>query len=255
MTTGLISAKIGKKKYPVILPEYKRGKGLVNTYYLIDIISELLDNNDLIIPGSSGACAEITLQAIKLKNDQRLLNTPGLGAMGFGLSACIGACIASNRTRTIGIVGDGGIQMNIQELQTLKSLELPVKIFVLNNGGYGSIYNMQKGRFHGNLVGCNPESGLNLPDICKQAEVYGLKTYRIKDQSDLKSEVEKVLNMNGPVICDVLVDLNVATAPRISSEVLPNGKIVSKPMEDLAPFLQRNEFEAIVSTTRKHTIN
>lgn len=240
----LSTCKNRQKKYPVILPEYKTKGGPVNTYYLIDILSDQLTENDLIVPGSSGACAEITQQAIRIKKGQRVLNTPGLGAMGFGLSATIGACLASGRKRTIGIVGDGGIQLNIQELQTLKYLDLPIKIFVLNNGGYGSIRAMQKNRFDGNYVGCDAESGLTLPNICGLASAYGLKSVRIHDQSNLETEVSDVLAMEGPAICDVITDPDMQTAPRLSSEVLPDGRIVSKPMEDLWPFLDRKEFEA-----------
>jgi acetolactate synthase-1/2/3 large subunit len=238
----LATCKNWQEKYPVIFEEYKGSEGPVNTYFLMDVLSDLMTENDLIVPGSSGACAEVTQQALRLKKGQRMLNTPGLGAMGFDLPAAIGACISSGRKRTIGVAGDGGIQMNIQELQTLKRLNLPIKMFVLNNGGYGSIYQMQKNRFDGNLVACDASSGLELPDICKVAESYGLKNVRIKDQSDLKNEVAKVLEMEGPVICDVIVDPEVPTAPRLSSEVLPDGKIVSKPMEDLFPFLDRDEF-------------
>ncbi|MDD5600037.1 MAG: thiamine pyrophosphate-dependent enzyme, partial [Victivallaceae bacterium] len=207
-----------------------------------DILSELMDNDAILVPGSSGACAEITMQAVKVKKGQRILNTPGLGAMGFGLPATIGASIAAGGKQTVGIVGDGGVQMNIQELQTLARLKLPVKLFVLNNFGYGSIYHMQKNRFAGNLVACNAASGLELPDICKLAEVYGIRAVRIENPGELKHKAEEVLNCRGPVICDVMVDPEGVTAPRLASEVLPDGKIVSKPMEDLAPFLDRDEF-------------
>ena len=238
----LLKCKEWQRKYPVVLPEYGQGKGAVNTYYFLDILSELLDENDLIIPGSSGACAELTQQAFKIKQGQRMLNTPGLGSMGFGLPATIGACIASDKKRTVGIVGDGGVQMNIQEMQTIKRLNLPIKLFVLNNAGYGSIYAMQKNRFDGNFVACGESSGLTLPDICKLADTYGLKSVRIKNQLDLKNAVREVLEMDGPVICDLIVDPDVPTSPRLASEVLPDGRIVSKPMEDLAPFLSREEF-------------
>eukprot|EP00831_Metopus_contortus_P082063 TRINITY_DN8788_c0_g1_i1.p1 TRINITY_DN8788_c0_g1~~TRINITY_DN8788_c0_g1_i1.p1 ORF type:complete len:345 (-),score=68.30 TRINITY_DN8788_c0_g1_i1:995-2029(-) len=246
-STWMKHAKELYLKYPVILPEYAQGNGRVNTYHLLDVLSEVLTGDDLIVPGSSGACAELTQQAFKITSGQRIQNTPGLGAMGFGLPAVIGACIASGRRRTIGITGDGGIQMNIQELETIKRLGLPVKMFVLNNDGYGSIYGMQKNRFDNNFVACGPSSGLTLPDMCKLASAYGLASVRIENQKDLKNKIEEVLNLPGPVICDVLVDLDVPSAPRLSSEMLPDGRIVSKPMEDLFPFLPREEYNEIMS--------
>ncbi len=234
-----------QQRYPVILPEYRDpDKKLINTYHLIDVLSELLPTNTVVVPGSSGACAELIMQAIKVKTGQRILNTPGLGAMGFDLPAAIGACLASGQKMTISIAGDGGLQMNIQELQTLKTLELPIKIFVLDNGGYGSIYNMQMARFEGNLVACNPASGLKLPNLCRLAAAYDLAHYEIDNPRDLKSQVLEVLNMPGPVICNVQVDPEIPTAPRLSSEVLPDGRIISKPMEDLWPFLDNDELNA-----------
>ncbi|MDD2404589.1 MAG: thiamine pyrophosphate-binding protein, partial [Victivallaceae bacterium] len=156
-------------RYPVVAPEYlDETASRVNTYHLVDVLSELLDDSFVVVPGSSGACAEITMQAIKIKKGQRILNTPGLGSMGFGLPASIGAAVASDK-KVVSIIGDGGMQHNIQELQTLKTLELPIKIFVLDNSGYGSICNMQKARFNGNLVACNADSGLKLPDISRLA--------------------------------------------------------------------------------------
>lgn len=235
-----------QRRFPVILPEYCVNQAVpVNTYYLMEALSEILPCNCVIVPGSSGACAEITLQAFKIKAGQRLQNTPGLGSMGFGLPASIGACIASGGKTTVGIIGDGGLQHNIQELETLHRLNLPIKIFVLNNNGYGSIYNMQKNRFDGNLVACNPESGLTLPDTCKVAQAYGLQAVKIENQLDLKRQVEAVLAMPGTVICEVCVDPGVQTSPRLSSKVLPNGQMESLPMEDLWPFLERDEYNKI----------
>lgn len=237
-----------QRRYPVILPEYCRNAAIpVNTYCLIEVLSEVLEKDAVIVPGSSGTCAEITLQAMKLKRGQRMQNTPGLGSMGFGLPASIGACIASGGKTTVCIVGDGGLQHNIQELETLKRLNLPIKLFILNNNGYGSIFNMQKNRFDGNLVACNPESGLTLPDTCKVAQAYGLQTCRIENQLNLKQQVQAVLNTAGTVICDVCVDPGVPTAPRLSSKALPDGQMESLPMEDLWPFLERDEFDRNMS--------
>ena len=217
---------------------------LVNTYALIDALSRLMNGKDVLVPGSSGACAEVTMQAFRVSAGQRILNTPGLGSMGFGLPACIGACIASGGRRTVAVIGDGGLQHNIQEFETLRRLKLPVKIFVLNNNGYGSIRLMQARHFKRNYVCCDPSSGLTIPDIPKVAAAYGLKTYRINNSVRLAADVKKVLGMKGPVICEVRVDPALETAPRISSEVRPDGSIVSKPLEDLWPFLDREEFKA-----------
>lgn len=233
-----------KKKYPVILPEYRQPDGLVNTYFLIDVLSDLSQGEDLFVFGSSGACAELTMQAFRVKKGQRIQNTPGLGSMGFGLPASFGACLASGGRRTIGIIGEGGLQHNIQELETLGRLKLPIKLFILNNNGYGSIRATQNRFFAGRLVCCDPSSGLTVPDTCKVAQAYGLKAVRIKDQKNLKAEISAVLETAGTVICEVMVDPNVPTAPRVSSEVRPDGTIVSKPMEDMWPFLDREEFKA-----------
>lgn len=231
-----------KKRYPVILPQYLKIGKYVNTYALVDVLSELLEKNDVIVPGSSGACSEITYQAFRVKKGQRVINSPGLGSMGFGLPQSIGVSLASKK-RTICILGDGGLQHNIQELETLRRLDLPIKIFVLNNNGYGSIRNTHKKFFGGRLVACDPSSGLTLPDTCRIAAAYGINTSRIYSQKDLKAEIVKILKTDGPYICDVMIDPDLQTAPRLSSAVKPNGSIVSKPLEDLWPFLDRDEFK------------
>ncbi len=247
-SSWLAACKGWQRKYPVVQPECLAEDGrLVNTYALMEALSELLPSDALIVPGSSGTCAEMTLQAFKLKRGQRMQNTPGLGSMGFGLPASFGACLASGGKPTVSIIGDGGLQHNIQELETLRRLDLPIKIFILNTNGYGSILNMQNNRFDGNLVACNPASGLTLPDTCKVAAAYGLKTCRIESQESLKAKVLEVLETPGTVICDVMVDPEVQTAPRLSSKVLENGQMASLPMEDLWPFLDREELEAIMS--------
>lgn len=238
-TVWLTRCRAWKRQYPVVLPEYRKRTGPVNTYALVDVLSDLMEENDILIPGSSGACAEVTMQAFRVKRGQRIHNTPGLGSMGFGLPACIGACIAGNGRRTIGIIGDGGLQHNIQELETLARLNLPIKLFVLNNNGYGSIRATQKRHFAGRLVCCDPSSGLTLPDTCRVAAAYGLKTVRIENQKKLREDVRTVLGRKGTVICDVVSDPDLQTAPRLASEIRPDGSIVSKPMEDLWPFLDR----------------
>ena len=230
-----------KRLYPVGLGVLERPRGLVNTYSLIEALSGLMTGKDVLVPGSSGSCAEITMQAFRVKRGQRVLNTPGLGSMGFGLPASSGACLASGR-RTVTIIGDGGLQHNIQAFETIRRLNLPLKIFVLDNAGYGSIRIMQARHFNSNYVCCDAASGMSIPDVKKTAAAYGLKTFSISGQRDLLAGVKKVLAMKGPVVCDVKVEPWLETAPKLSSFVKPDGSIVSKPLEELWPFLDREEF-------------
>lgn len=233
-----------KAKYPVVLPEYKQESKHVNMYVLVDSLSKLLTDDDIIVPDSAGSCSEITLQAFKVKLGQRVLNSPGLGSMGFGIPASIGACIASGRKRTVCLIGDGGLQHNIQELELLKRYRLPVKLFVSNNNAYALIRATQNRYFGGNLVACDPSSGLTLPDTIKIASAYGLKTFKLDSHDGIENKISEILNYDGPVVCEVMVNPDLLIQPKVSSEVKSDGKIVSKPMEDLWPFLEREEFEA-----------
>ena len=232
-----------KSKYPVILKEYLEQKEYVNSYAFIDKLSELLNESDLIVPGSSGSCSEVTMQGFKVKKGQRLFNNEGFGAMGFGLPASIGACIASNGKRTICINGDGGFQLNIQELETVRRLNLPIKFFIINNDGYGAITNSQRNHFNGFYVASEKNSGMTLADICKVATGYEIKNMRINSNSELKEKIKEALEYEGPVVCDVMVHPDQPTAPKLMSEKLPDGNMISKPLEDLWPFLDREEFE------------
>ena len=136
-----------KNKFPVVLNEYFSFEDGISIYALVDTISKLITEQDLVVPGSSGACSEVTMQAIKLKKGTRIFNSEGLGAMGFGISSAIGGCVASNKKRTITIDGDGGFAMNTQELETVRRLNLPIKFFILDNDGYGSIRSTQSAYF------------------------------------------------------------------------------------------------------------
>lgn len=237
----LLRCQEWKEKYPVVLKEHRMHRGSVSTYFFSETLSDELSNDDLIVPGSSGNCVEIFLLVFKVKSGQRVFHNRGLGAMGFGLPASIGACIASGRRRTICVDGDGGFQLNIQELETVAHLKLPIKFFVMNNGGYASIRAMQKNYFQ-HLVGADSESGLTLPDITRVAKAYGLPTMRIVDQNDLRNQIKDVLNISGPVICEIMTLPDEIRAPRLSSRQRSDGTMISKPLEDLWPFLEREEF-------------
>jgi acetolactate synthase-1/2/3 large subunit len=233
-----------KRRYPVVLPEHRTPQGRVSIYYLSEILSEELTGKDYIVSGSSGSGIEIFLLALRVKAGQRILHTTALGAMGFGVPASIGACLGGGRRRTVCVDGDGGFQLNIQELETIARLSLPIKFFVLNNEGYASIRASQTNYFGAPSIGCDPSTGLTLPDLSEVARAYGLHAALIADQSDLRSEVRRVLEMPGPVVCDVKVIPDEVRAPRLSSVQRPDGSFVSKPLEDLWPFLNREEFVA-----------
>jgi len=234
--------RIWKEKYPVVLDSYWQERNFVSTYVLVEVLSELLTNNDVIVPGSSGSCSEIFFQAFKVKLGQRIYNNPGLGSMGYGLPASMGACITSGK-RTITLIGDGGLQHNIQELETIRRLQLSLKIFILNNNGYASIRNTQRSHFHGNYICCDPSSGLTLPDICAVAKAYKMPAMRIYNHDSIKEKVAEVLAAHGPIVCEVMVNPDLITQPRLSSEVKLDGSIVSKSLEDLWPFLDRDELK------------
>ena len=239
----LIKAKGWLTKYPVVLPEYWANEtGYVNTYVLVDVLSEQCTPQDVLAPGSSGACSEIFLQSFRLKRGQRLINAQGLGAMGTGLPGAIGTCLASGRRRTICVNGDGGFQLNIQDLETVNRLKLPIKYFILCNGTYASIIIAQRNHFKGYLVGSDPSSHLTLPNVMKVAEAYGIKAMEIKDQQNIRNEVAAVLAYDGPVVCAVDVSSDQATLPRATASTRSDGTLVSLPMEDLAPRLPREEF-------------
>ncbi len=234
-----------RSEYPVVLPEYwKQDTSYVNTYVLVDVLSEQCTPEDVLAPGSSGACSDIFLQCFRMKRGQRVVNAPSLGAMGTGLPGTIGTCLASGRRRTICVNGDGGFQLNIQDLETVKRLNLPIKYFVLCNGAYASIIAAQRNHFGGHLVGSDPSSHLTLPDVMKVAEAYGIKAMEIKDQKHIHEEVAAVLAYDGPVVCAVNTSPGQPTHPRATASTREDGTIVSLPMEDMAPRLPREEFRA-----------
>jgi len=230
-----------KLKYPVVLPEYKECKDAVNSFYFIGTLSEKLDKNAVIVTdmGTSFTC---TMQTFKTKLGQRLSTSSGHASMGFGLPGAIGACIGNNRKDTICISGDGGLQMNIQELQTIVHYNLPIKLFVLNNNGYLTIKATQQNHF-GRFVGAEQSSGVTCPDIIKVATAYGLQNVRIANTEELNLKIDSILQAQGPIVCEIMMEENQPLIPRVSSLKKPDGTIISKPIEDLYPFLSREEFK------------
>lgn len=230
-----------KAKYPFVLPEHRAQKNPLSVYYFSEILSEQLSSNDVILPGSSGFASEIFLTAFKVKEGQRVFHNKGTGAMGFGQPAAIGACLGSEGKRTICIDGDGGFLFNVQELVTIRRLQLPIKIFVVNNQGYASIRASQQ-HYFGRLTGADSSSGLMLPDVISIAEAFGLTSFRISNAAGLEAKITNVLEAPGPVVCDVMVIPDEIRAPRVASTQRPDGSMVSKPLEDMWPLLDREEF-------------
>jgi acetolactate synthase-1/2/3 large subunit len=232
-----------RRRYPVIKPEYRDEPG-VNLYVLVDELSELLEDGDVFVPGSSGACSEVSMQAFRMAHRVRVFNSEGLGPMGFGIPAALGGCLASGGRRTACIDGDGGFWMNIQDLETVRRLALPIKFFVLNNAGYGSIRSTQATHFGGNFVGEGERSGLTLPEIRRVAEAFGVRTWLFDNHASLRDSMRAAMTAPGPAVCEVMVSPHQVTNPRISSRRLPDGRMASTPMEDLWPFLDRDELRA-----------
>ena len=232
-----------KNKYPMVQQEYWQEKDYVNTYCLLKTISDYMSSEDIYVSGSSGSCIEISMQTFEVKKGQRVFCTKGLASMGYGLPSTIGACLASNRKLTVSVNGDGGFVMNIQELETLHRLNLPVKIFVLCNGGYGAIKATQTNIFSGNFLACDPESGLTIPNIGNVAKAYGLKTEQIYNNNELKDKVKKVLQHDGPVICEVFTPIELMAKPKQISYRRKDGQMESKPLEYMNPPLSKKEFE------------
>lgn len=232
-----------KENYPVVLPQYRTQTGYVNTYVFTETLCDELAEGDMLIPGSSGASIDTFWLSAKLKKGQRAIATGGLGSMGYGLPASIGGCLGGKKKRTISVDGDGGFVMNIQELEVAKRLQLPIKYFVLNNNGYASIRASQSGYFK-ETIGCDPASGMTLPDISKLAAAFDLPTLKIKDHSELRATIRQALAIEGPVVCEVMVQPDQAIGPRVSSKINNDGTMVSTPLEDLFPFLDRDELKS-----------
>lgn len=227
-----------RAKYPVITKEHAQAQGYVSAYYFIDRLCALLWEDDVIVPESSGGAGEITYQAFRIKKGQKMKNAAGLGSMGFGLPYAIGSCIANDRRRTILINGDGAFQLNIQELETLHRLGLPVKIFVWNNDGYASIRSMQRNNFEGHYVASDRESGLTMPNLCNVAEAYGFKTYQIYDNGELDAMLPEIMKDDAPLFCELMVLPEETVSPRVKAIVGENGKMMSGPLEKMWPYLE-----------------
>lgn len=228
-------------RYPSVTPEWRAQKDYVNSFHFADILTVESSPGDVIVL-ANGAANTCTFQAAKLKKGQRLFTNSGCASMGYDLPASIGACFANDRKRVICIAGDGSIQMNLQELQTIVHHKLPIKIFLLNNNGYTSIRLTQDAYFPGGYIAADPSSGVTFPDIQKICAAYGIPSNRAINHGDLQEKIRQTLAVQGPALCEITMASDQPLYPKLASEVKPDGTMVSKPLEDMFPFLDRAEF-------------
>jgi len=216
-------------------------KGLISHYQLMDKLSEAIPKNTLVATGSSGLAVEAFYTVFRNKPNQRVFLTSGLGSMGYGLPAAIGACFANGKKPMIAIESDGSLQLNIQELATLQAFNLPITLIIMNNDGYASIRNTQKGYFDERYVGTGPEAGLFLPDLKKLALTYDISFIRVDNVSELDQKLGKAIKSKSPVIVDIQLIKNETLIPKVSALPQSDGSISSMPLEDMSPLLPLNK--------------
>jgi acetolactate synthase-1/2/3 large subunit len=228
-------------KYPALLARHSEGQGVLNPYHFINALLRRLQPDDVIVC-ANGTPSIIVCQVAEVLGRQRILCNSGCASMGFDLPAAIGAAIARGGKRVICFAGDGSLQMNIQEFQTVSHHQWPIKVFVLNNGGYASIRQTQKS-FFGRFVGESAKSGVSFPDFTRVGAAYDIPSSRINGR-DFSGTVDEVLQSPGPSLCEVVLDPEQPFEPKTSSKRLPDGRLVSAPLEDMWPFLDREEFQS-----------
>lgn len=233
-----------KKDYPVVQQRQWDAKGFVNVYAFVRYLSSKLEENSLTAV-SNGACCVVGHQTYIIKKGSRFANNNAIASMGYGLPAAIGTCIGGGRRETICLEGDGSIMMNLQELQTIITNRLPIKIFLINNNGYHSIRITQSNLFNEHTkVGIGVESGdLSFPNFEKLSKAFGYTYYSASNNTEMKKVVDEVLNKDGAAFVEIFTDTKQVWEPKSSAKRLEDGTLVSPPLEDLAPFLDREELK------------
>ncbi|MBK9284219.1 MAG: thiamine pyrophosphate-binding protein [Sphingobacteriaceae bacterium] len=233
-----------RKKYPFVEPQgmHKEQDGKLNSYSFVEELNKHFSEDEIIVT-DMGTALTCTHQSIVLQGKQRVVTSTGLGEMGFGLPGAMGASLAADKKRVILLNGDGSMMMNLQEMQTIVHHKLPIKLFVYINDGYLTIKHTQNNLFGKNFAGSGESSGVTCPDFAKIGEAFGFKTFKINSLQEAKTTIPKVLNEEGPVLCEVFIHAMQLLAPKTSFNINPDGTLVSPPLEDLSPFLPREEFK------------
>ena len=230
-----------KKKYPVVLPEYEDDSKGINYYKFIDILNKNM-SSDMPVVSDAGSAFYVVAQAIDLKEGQRHITTGGTATMGFTLPAAIGVSVAQPDSAVVAVTGEGSFMQNLQEMEVLKYHNMNIKVFVMNNAGYFSIHQTQKKFFAGNFVGEGVESGISFTDMEKLAYAFGVSYYKLESNSESNKKMPIILNEKGPAIIEVMVTTEMEVIPTNASLMREDGVLVSKPLEDMYPFLEREEF-------------
>lgn len=226
-------------RFPTVLPEYRQHGPANHPYVAMEALFEALDDDDVVVTGNGSACV-VSFQTARLRRGQRLWTNSGCATMGYDLPAAIGVWAATGgEKRVICIAGDGSIMMNIQEMQTIAGYGMPVKVFLINNSGYVSIFQTHRNFFNGVEVGGGPKSNVTFPDFAKVSAAFGFAYARAEGHNDLAAAIAATLEAPGPALCEIIVDENVAFAPKLGAKTHPDGRITSPPLEDLSPFLPR----------------
>lgn len=233
-----------KRRYPINDGAPFPEEGSIGHFHLTQALSDELPADTLIVTGSSGLAIEFFYTGFQNKEGQRVFLTSGLGAMGYGLPAMIGAYMASDRRPFVGVESDGSLMMNLQELQTIASHKLPLRLFLFNNNGYASIRNTQRNYFDGRYVGSGPAGKLDIPDLVAVAKTFGWDAFRVEDAADLHSGIQRALSHRGPLLVDVRLVNDEALFPKSAALPQADGSIRSMPLEDMSPLLPRDEFRA-----------
>lgn len=224
-------------------PEYhSKPNERVNAYHFMHTLGKKLDENDIMTVANGSACV-CTYQIGVVKKGQRQFWNSGDASMGYALPASIGAFYQANGRKVVCLEGDGSIMMNLQELETISFNHLPIKVFVINNAGYSSIRQTQRNFFDGRMTGSGADSGVGMPDFEKLAAGFGLPFVRIENAEEMLAKIEQVLNTEGPVLCEILVEKEYAFTPKLSAKKLPDGTMISPSLEDMFPFLPKEELE------------
>lgn len=228
-------------RYPAVLPAYYEQKSPVNPYVFMNSLFMNLSEEETVVTGNGSACV-ISFQAAIIKKATRLFTNSGSATMGYGVPAALGVSFAKDNERVICIDGDGSIMMNLQELQTIAYNHANIKIFVLNNDGYHSMRQTQSNLFKGALAGISKENGISFPDMEKIAYAFGISYLRIDSAESMDRQIQEAINSDSAVICEVMIDKRQFFEPKLASKVLPDGKIISPDIDDLSPFLSREEY-------------